>query len=79
MESGPNSEPQHFKAIPIAYLLISHHTLNFVFGFLFLFWIFCYIILRRNFLVFVVQGEEQEFEEVDQLGDNLAPVVGKEE
>jgi hypothetical protein len=27
----------------------------------------------------MVQGEEQEFEEVDQLGDNLAPVVGKEE
>ncbi len=26
-----------------------------------------------------MQGEEQEFEEVDQLGDNLAPVVGKEE
>ncbi len=27
----------------------------------------------------MLQGEEQEFEEVDQLGDNLAPVVGKEE
>jgi hypothetical protein len=43
----------------------------------------CSIILRRNnyekVIFFVVQGEEQEYEEVDQLGDNLGPVVGKEE
>jgi hypothetical protein len=34
MESGPNSDPQHFKAIPIALLLTSHHVLNFVFTYL---------------------------------------------
>jgi hypothetical protein len=82
MESGPNPDPQHFKAILIAHLLTSRHTRPA--GFLaYSFCIFCYVILRRNnyekVIFFVVQGEEQEYEEVDQLGDNLAPVVGKEE